>query len=310
VIENLFIQTKLNVENRQNALAVEFYEKKGRRIQDRLRDQRAQHGGRGSASASRTCRPKPGPLYAKLEETDRNLGVIDVKVKTDEDKLVILRQLPSVLQSSPEILRKEDGKQPLFDLTRSDLPYAADLKILVTQYDQVTRAYQGKYPEIEKLESQIYEMLQRMLAATEGEIANLQTQQRTLEGRRMQVVEELKKTSVAQTESKDNESTFDINKKVYDDMQLKLEAARLAQEVGSRGANQFIILDPPILPTSPSKPNRLLIILGGFGIGLLLGVISSFVAELLDTTVRSPRDIEVFHKPIIAFLPDATSRQA
>ena len=28
VIENLFIQTKLNVENRQNALAVEFYEKK------------------------------------------------------------------------------------------------------------------------------------------------------------------------------------------------------------------------------------------------------------------------------------------
>ncbi len=308
VIENLFIQTKLNVENRQNALAVEFYEKKVaeykvdfensvRNMVTRLR-QRVQDMPTETRS-----------LYAKLEETDKSLGAIDVKVKTDEDKLVILRQLPSVLQTSPEILRKEDGKQPLFDLTRSELPYAADLKVLVTQYDQVTRAYQGKYPEIEKLESQIYEMLQRMLAATESEIANLQTQQRTMEGRRMQVVEELKKTSVAQTESKDNESTFDINKKVYDDMQLKLEAARLAQEVGSRGANQFIILDPPVLPTSPSKPNRILIIFGGLGVGLLLGVISAFVAELLDTTVRSPRDIEVFHKPIIAFLPDASGKQ-
>jgi capsular polysaccharide biosynthesis protein len=43
---------------------------------------------------------------------------------------------------------------------------------------------------------------------------------------------------------------------------------------------------------------------GGIIAGLLLGIISAVIVELLDTTVRGPRQIEVYQKPIIALLPD------
>jgi uncharacterized protein involved in exopolysaccharide biosynthesis len=303
VVAHLFIQTKLNVENRQNTLAVEFYEQK-------VREYKADYESSVKSYVSRLRQhdmPMEGrSIYARMDEVEKSLGTIDAQLRTYQEKMTILHKLPEILQSSPELLRKEDGKQPLFELTRSTLPYAAELKTLVTQYDQVTRNYSANYPEVKKLEGQIGEMLQRMLAATESEIANMQSQQRKLEGNRGQLVDELKKTSVAQKESQDNESAFDINKKLYDEMKLKLEQARLAEEVGSRGANQFIVLDPPVLPLAPTKPNRVMIVLGGMGGGLLLGLIAAFVSELLDTTVRTTRDIEVFARPIVAYLPEST----
>jgi uncharacterized protein involved in exopolysaccharide biosynthesis len=303
VVAHLFIQTKLNVENRQNTLAVEFYEQK-------VREYKADYESSMKSYVSRLRQhdmPMEGrSIYGRIDEVEKNLGTIDAQLRNYEEKMTILHKLPEILQTSPELLRREDGKQPLFELTRSTLPYAADLKTLVTQYDQVTRSYSGNYPEVKKLEGQIGEMLQRMLAATESEIANMQSQQRKLEGNRGTLVDDLKKTSVAQKESQDNESSFDINKKLYDEMKLKLEQARLAEEVGSRGANQFIVLDPPVLPLTPTKPNRVMIVLGGIGGGLLLGLIAAFVSELLDTTVRTTRDIEVFSRPIVAYLPEGT----
>jgi uncharacterized protein involved in exopolysaccharide biosynthesis len=303
VVAHLFIQTKLNVENIQNTLAVEFYEQK-------VREYKADYESSVKMYVSRIRqRDLPlvgGTIYTRIDAVEKELATLDAELRSYEEKMTILQKLPQILQTSPELLRKEDGKQPLFELTRSTLPYAADLKVLVTQYDQITRSYSGNYPEVKKLENQIEEMLQRMLAATESEIASVQSQQRKLESQRSGLVDDLKKTSVAQKESQDTESAFDINKKLYDDMKLKLEQARLAEEVGSRGANQFIVLDPPVLPITPTKPNRMLIVLGGMAGGLLLGIIAAFLSELLDTTVRSTRDIEVFQRPIVAFLPEGT----
>jgi capsular polysaccharide biosynthesis protein len=48
----------------------------------------------------------------------------------------------------------------------------------------------------------------------------------------------------------------------------------------------------------------MLIILGGFLAGVFLGVLSAAAAELLDSTIRSPREIEQYKKPIIALLPE------
>jgi uncharacterized protein involved in exopolysaccharide biosynthesis len=209
-----------------------------------------------------------------------------------------------LLRSSPNDFRREDGKQPLFELERSELPYASELRTLVLQYDELTRRYKGEYPDVVRIEGQIVDLLRRMRIAAASELTRLNDQLSGFERRRASLIEELKKSSVSQQESQEKESSYDVKRRLYDDMKMKLEQARLAQEVGERGANQFVILDPPLVPLAPTKPNRMLIILAGFGLGLFLGILTGILVELLDTTVRVPSDIETFGKPIIAYLPD------
>lgn len=61
-------------------------------------------------------------------------------------------------------------------------------------------------------------------------------------------------------------------------------------ELSARG-QKITVIDPPTIPDSPSKPNRLFIAGAGsiFGIGFGFGLI--MLLELLDTSVRRPEDL-------------------
>jgi len=52
-----------------------------------------------------------------------------------------------------------------------------------------------------------------------------------------------------------------------------------------------------------------MIILGGLGLGIFIGFLSVVIKEMFDTTVRVSRDIEVYQKPVIAFITDGTEKQ-
>ncbi len=70
-------------------------------------------------------------------------------------------------------------------------------------------------------------------------------------------------------------------------MKVKLEQAKTAVDLGNKGAAQFIILDPPLIESHPTKPNRMMkITQGGLGIGIFIGFLSAVLKEMFDTTVR------------------------
>lgn len=87
-------------------------------------------------------------------------------------------------------------------------------------------------------------------------------------------------------------------------MKVKLEQAEVTYQLGKQAKQQFIVLDPPIIPTKPAKPKRKYIVVGGAFVGILLGIIAASIAEMLDTTIRDPKMLEAFDKPIFAFIPE------
>jgi len=61
-------------------------------------------------------------------------------------------------------------------------------------------------------------------------------------------------------------------------------------EVLSRG-QRISVIEPPAVPTEPTKPNRLLIAGGGTAFGILAGLGMVVLLELLSRTARRPEDI-------------------
>lgn len=302
-ITNLFIQTKVAVTNQQNALTVEFLEKK---VEEYRQEFEASARSVVSVMKEKVDELPAGTkaLYTRIDDVENKMAEIDIRLRTFRDALAILRTLPSAIEKNPEILRSDTGKQPLLHLQDENLPLGDELRNLIAKYEDATRRYTGMYPEVQNLEKSLTSLLERMRIATESEIVRLETSRTDLEKRRAQSIEELKKSSVSTRENPEKMSNYEINQKLYNEMKMKLEAARLNADVGSRGANQFVILDPATVPFFPTRPNRTMIIAGSMGGGILLGIIIAIVAELFDSTIRTTGQMEVYGKPVIALLPD------
>jgi len=63
------------------------------------------------------------------------------------------------------------------------------------------------------------------------------------------------------------------------------------------------IIDYALAPSSPSKPNRPMIILAGVVVGLALGVGFSFLRNYLDRTIKNPEEIESKGISVLSWIP-------
>lgn len=303
VVANLFIQTKLRLENRQIYLTIQFLEKKV----DELREEFEASARTLVSSMQQSPDDLPvetRSLYTQASSLGEKINTNHERQKSYQKTIQTVRSILDLLRTNPESVRSESGKQPLLELQRQDIPYAADLQALVGKYDETTQRYTAKWPEIEKQESKIVALLDRIRIATEMEATRLQTQESDLQKQWGDLIEEIRKSSLSDRINQDKQSNYEMNLKQYNDMKNKLEQARLKAEVESKGADQYIILDPPVFPTMPTKPNRTKLMLAGFALGCFFGIVSVILAELFDTTIRTSKDIEVYEKPIIALLPD------
>ncbi len=303
VVASIFIKYKIQVENRQNTMAVQFYEEK---VEEYRKEFEA--SARSIVSSMRqNVQDTPFEdrgLYALLDELERSLNGVDIQIASMRKQAQVLQSLPERIQSNPEDFRLVGGRQELFEIARSELPYATDLRTLLGRYEELTRRYKGSFPEVVRAETELIEILRRIRTGADAELTNLMTQRSQIEKRRSTIIDDLKKTSVAQQQNAERASLYDTKRRQYEEIKAKLEQARLARDVGDRGANQFIILDPAAVPILPTKPKRTLIVIGGFIFGLFLGIVAAFVAEVFDTTIRKPADVAHYGKPIIAFLPE------
>ena len=83
----------------------------------------------------------------------------------------------------------------------------------------------------------------------------------------------------------------------YDDLLNKMNQSKMATDLERRQqGEQFRVMDEPNLPESPAFPKRPVFVGGGFGVGLVLGLLIVALLEYLDTAVRTERDIWAFTK--------------
>jgi len=295
VLANIFISTITNTNIKRNKATVEFYNNKLEEFRLKMEENQKQLMEQMKNNHSRN----PGEnsiLYSRIEQMEQKIQEIQNRVKEYHQTMTALSSFPSALNTA-------SGKQLLFEIQRSDVPYAADLKPLLSSYDNVTTRYTAQHPEVLKIENQILTVLDRMSVAIQSEISKKNNEIEEMRRGKASFVEELLRSSVVQQSDHDVESNYLIYQKLYNEMKVKLEEAEISKALDSNVEDQYIVMDPPLLPLFPSKPSKSLIVGGGFVLGILMGILSAIVAEMLDTTIRSVKAVEVYGKPVIGFLP-------
>ena len=91
------------------------------------------------------------------------------------------------------------------------------------------------------------------------------------------------------------------NKQMYDGLSQKLKEAGISAGLHPENIR---IIDPAMVPSTPSRPNRARNILMAFLVGLIGGLGLAFLREYMDNTVKTPDDIERLAKlPSLAVVP-------
>ena len=93
---------------------------------------------------------------------------------------------------------------------------------------------------------------------------------------------------------------YDVQKRTYETLLARREAATMGVGVQDTGGTQFRIIDPPRVSPDPVPPTRAMLLAIAFAISLFAGLAASFVAnEVLPTfrDVRALRDVAA--RPIL-----------
>lgn len=104
----------------------------------------------------------------------------------------------------------------------------------------------------------------------------------------------LEEKGLTTEESKSREETYTLLNKSYKEAQIA--AAGRIETVS--------IVNPAIIPTSPTQTSRELNVTIGGLIGLILGFVSAFVVENMDTSIAKVEEVEDFLKiPVLGIIP-------
>lgn len=150
-----------------------------------------------------------------------------------------------------------------------------------------------------------YVMLESRLDAANAELDSLYLKREELEAKIDKFTKSLMRIPDAEAEYRALTRDYESAILKYREISAKQMEARLSQNLESeRKAEKFTLIEPPLLPEQPVKPNRIAILLLSCMLALFSGIGAAAVAEVLDDRVRSRTDIQaIFNAPPLAHIP-------
>jgi succinoglycan biosynthesis transport protein ExoP len=175
-------------------------------------------------------------------------------------------------------------------------------------YTEALNQYGPNFPKVRRLAEQKKEADEDMARAQRTMVGSIEEDYKTA-GQHLELLQEaldrqkLEANDLAEKLVQYHilEHDAESYKTLYDGLLQKLKEAGIT--AGLRSSN-IRVVDPALVPTSPSRPQKARNILLGFLVGLVGGIGLAIFREYLDNTVKSPDDIEsLAGLPSLAVVP-------
>ncbi len=181
----------------------------------------------------------------------------------------------------------------------------ADLSV---QYTDSVNQYGPNFPKVLRLQAQMKDLDAQMMRERKGIIAQLESEYREAkqhEDLLSRALDEQKAEVNAMSEKMIQYNILkreaEANKTLYDSLQTKLKEAQISSSLKS---SNIRVVDPAMVPSTPSRPAKARNIALAFLVGLVGGIGLALLREYLDNTVKTPDDIETLARlPSLAVVP-------
>lgn len=130
------------------------------------------------------------------------------------------------------------------------------------------------------------------LSEIDDRILNLQAQKASVQGKLDEILETIAKTPEVSITLEDLERKYSSLQGQYEDASTRLAKAQTGDLIETRSRGQRLaVIEQPAVPSSPTKPNRIMIAGGGTIFGILAGIALIILMEMLNSSARRPEDI-------------------
>jgi len=276
-------------------------------------------------------RQHPGSLP---EDTQTNLGFLMGTNSQREANTQALSRAQQEKAFNESILQQEEANWKT-RTTGGPNPDSADQQLALLQ-DQLTNLlsrYTPDHPDVIKTESQIAELKKRMaeppkpapsnapaqstheppqiqllrakLKQDDLIIANLMREQAQIQSQSSQLQGRMQATPMVEQEYKEITRDHQTASDIYNELLKKSQSSTMAGAlVHQQDSEQFRVYDSPNLPTQPSFPKKPYFLGGGAVGGLALGFGILFLLAMMDKTIHSEHDAELFLQlPVLTVVP-------
>jgi exopolysaccharide transport family protein len=183
---------------------------------------------------------------------------------------------------------------------------------LMVQHARLSALFKPGWPELDQVTGQVTEAEKQLAFEKQRAIKNADTEYRTALQREKLLAQALSAQKVEASTLNQNSIQYNILKRqVESDKQLYEGLLQRMKEAGvSAGlkSNNIHVVDPAQAPRSPYKPNKPLNLSLAMVIGLLLGLGLAFFIEFLDSSIKTPDDVDRFIKlPSLGVIPSVSS---
>ncbi|WP_432736819.1 GumC family protein [Maridesulfovibrio sp. FT414] len=229
--------------------------------------------------------------------------------------------------------RQVDALELEVDAAQSYDLVKRELKKKEQEYETLLKKYSEKHPDVISLKREIdslnerlgevsledgmfessmelpdnpgYIQIETQIASTELEIAETERVYAELRNQYQKFQRRVVNTPQVEQEYKILLRDYDNAQAKYQDINTRLLAAREAKGLEqSQLAERFTLIDPPIVPEKPIRPNRLALVLVGFVLSMGIGIGVGVFLEFMDRSIRRPEELsEIVKYPVLAIVP-------
>jgi succinoglycan biosynthesis transport protein ExoP len=185
----------------------------------------------------------------------------------------------------------------------------ADLSRLEAHEAELSRIFLDGNPELQQVRAQVRQTRARLQQEVSRTVAGVESQYLAAKNTEDALRAELERQQGTVLDLKQISGQYvkldqavQANRALYAAL---LQRAGETEVVRGVQLSNISVLDPAERPTMPSRPNAVLNVVFGLVLGLVLGIGTAAILENVDTSIKTPADVErVLALPTLGVIPD------